>query len=123
MDLSLDDTGDLLINDTGDLVLLEGVDATAQHLLISLRFFQGEWFLDLRIGFPYFEEVLVKAPDLNVVQSLFRDAILETEKVISVSELELDYDGTTRTLAVSFRAQTTEGPVEFDSELILPLAA
>ena len=123
MDLSLDIDGDLLINDTGDLVLIEGVDATAQHLKISLRFFQGEWFLDLRIGFPYFEEVLRKSPNLNVVRSLFRDAILETEKVVSVSDLTLDYDGTTRGLAVSFRAQTTEGPVEFDSELILPLAA
>ena len=120
MDLKLDDNGDLLIGDDGDLVLVDGIDAIAQHLTIRLQFFQGEWLLDLRIGFPYFEEVLRKAPDLNVVRSLFREAILTTPGVLEVTDLELDYDGVTRALSVSFQAQTTEGPLTFDRELIIP---
>lgn len=120
MDLQLDSTGDLEIGNNDDLILVDGIDSIAQSLAIGLRFFQGEWFLDLRIGFPYFEEVLRKAPDLNVVRSLFREAILATEGVLAISDLALDYDGTTRSLSVSFSAQTTEGPLEFDRELIIP---
>lgn len=120
MDLKLDDNGDLEIGNDGDLILIDGIDSIAQHLLISLKFFRGEWFLDLRIGFPYFEEVLRKAPDLNVVRLLFREAILATEGVLAVTDLALDYDGTTRGLSVSFRAQTSEGPLDFDQELIIP---
>jgi hypothetical protein len=120
MDLQLDSDHDLEIGDDGDLILVEDLDSIVQHLTIRLQFFLGEWFLDERIGFPYFEEVLRKAPDLNVVRSLFRDAILTTPGVLAVTELNLDYDGTTRTLSVSFRAATTEGPLTFDQEFIIP---
>lgn len=121
MDLQLtSDSSDLLIGDDGDLALVSGIDSIAQHLTIRLRFFRGEWILDLRIGFPYFEEVLRKAPDLNVIRSLFREAILTTPGVLELADLTLDYDGVTRTLSVSFRAQTTEGPLTFDRELIIP---
>jgi hypothetical protein len=120
MDLQLDSSGDLEIGDDGDLILIDGIDAIKQHLTISLQFFKGEWFLDIRIGFPYFEEVLRKAPDLNVVRSLFREAILAVDGVLAVADLELDYDGITRGLSVSFSTQTTEGPLEFDQEFIIP---
>ncbi len=120
MDISLDATGDLLIGDDGDLVLIEGVDATRQHLQISLQFFQGEWSLDLRIGVPYFQEILGKGRDLNAIRAIFREAILQTEKVTAVSDLALDYDGVTRALSVSFQTQSTEGPIDFDQELIIP---
>lgn len=121
MDLQLDTDGDLEIGDDGDLILVDGVDAIAQHLLIRLRFFQGEWVLDVRIGIQYFEEILRKAPDLAVVRSIFREAILTTPGVIELVSLDLDYIGATRTLDVRFDAQTEEGLLTFDREFIIPL--
>jgi hypothetical protein len=121
MDLQLDTaTGDLEFSDDNDLILIDGVDAIRQHITIRLQFFQAEWFLDERIGIPYYQEILRKAPDLNVVRSIFREAILTTPGVIAVTDLVTEYDGTTRTLTVSFSAQTEEGPLVYDQELIIP---
>ena len=123
-DLKLDtETGDLVINAAGDLEIVTGSDAVRQHLNLRLQFFRGEWFLDTRQGIPYFEEVLRKAPDLNVVQSLLREAIETTPGVLGISEFSLDYDGVTRTLSLDFRATTTDGPLEFTAAFVIPSPA
>jgi len=121
MDIKLDDSGDLVIGTDGDLVLVTGIDAIAQDLKTRLLFFKGEWDLDTRLGVPYFEEILKKAPDLNVVRSIYNDVITSTEGVLFVDDLTLEYDGPTRRLSVSFSCQTTEGPLTFEDELIIPL--
>jgi hypothetical protein len=121
MDLKLDDNGDLEIGTDGDLVLVTGIDAIAQDLKTRLLFFKGEWDLDTRLGVPYFEEILKKAPDLNVVRSIYNDVITSTEGVLFVDDLTLEYDGPTRRLSVSFSCQTTAGPLTFEDELIIPI--
>ena len=120
MDLLLDSQGDLDIS-TGDLQLTTGGEAIAQHLRIRLQFFLGEWFLDSRIGIPFFQSILIKNPATNVVRSIFRAAILSTPGVISLSELTIDFDGPTRTLAVAFTAETevTDEPLVFEQEFII----
>lgn len=122
-DLKLDANGDLEIGADGDLIIVTGIDAIRQHLLIRLQFFRGEWFLDTRLGIPYFEEVLVKAPDLNVVQSLLREVIDETPGVIAISSFELDFDGVTRSLSLDFEALTDEGPLRFTEDFVIPSPA
>lgn len=119
-DLKLDANGDLEIGPDGDLIIVRGLDAIMQHLRIRLQFFRGEWFLDTRLGIPYFEEVLRKAPDLNVVQSIIRDAITTTPGVISITEFSLDYDGVTRSLSLDGKALTTEGVLTFSEIFIIP---
>ncbi len=116
-------TGDLEIGPDGDLIIVTGLDAIAQHLRIRFQFFRGEWSPDTRLGIPYFEEVLRKAPDLNVVQSLLREVILETPGVISITSFELDFEGVTRKLSLDFRALTTEGPLRFTEDFVIPSLA
>lgn len=121
MDFKLTADGTDVDLSSGDYQLVSGVDAIRQSLLIGLQFFLGEWFLDQRIGVPYFEKILGQKPRENVVRSIFRDAILKTPGVASLTGLVVDYDGTTRQLDVSFRAKTVDGDIiEFDEELILP---
>lgn len=119
-DLLLDSTGDIDIDSNFNLRIVDGIDAIIQHLKLRLQFFRGEWFLDTRIGMPWFEEVLRKAPDLSVVQSLVREAITTTPGVTEISEFSLDYDGVTRTLSISFRATTESGPLEFSEDFVIP---
>ena len=119
MDLLLDSDGDLDITG-GNLTLTSGIDAVVQRLRLSLRFFRGEWFLDRRVGVPYFERILVKGPNIPAITTLFRDAVLADPEVTEVLGLELDFAAAARTLAVSFTARTTLGEtVVFDRELIL----
>ena len=122
-DLKLDANGDLEIGTDGDLIIVSGVDAIRQHLTIRFQFFRGEWFLDTRLGIPYYEEVLRKAPDLNVVESLLREVIQTTPGVLAINEFALDYDAVTRSLSLDFRALTTAGPLTFTDAFIIPAPA
>ena len=108
-------TGDLKV----PLNILRGAAALSQRLTVRLLFFKREWFLDTRQGMPYFEAVLIKNPDLTLVQSIFRRAILSTPGVAAISKFRTVLDRATRTFTLNpleivitggviFRAQPDE---------------
>lgn len=119
MDLKLSGNDIYLNPSTYEFELIDGLDAIAQDCEVRLQFFLGEWYLDTRLGVPYYQEILGHKPTMQAVKGIFRDAILTTPGIQSVFELEIDFEGTTRTLSVSFKAETVEGSFEFDKELIL----
>ena len=107
MDLKLDATGDLELID-GETSLTDGTTAIAQDMTIRLKTFLGEWFLDQRIGLPYFQTILVKNPNLPVIQTIFRQAVLETTGIIGISDFEFNFDTSVRQLSISFEAKTED---------------
>lgn len=109
MDLKLGADGDLDLDASGDIQTVTGRDAIAQHALIRCRFFLGEWFLDEREGVPYYERILVANPNLPDVEEAFRRTIAETPGMASVRSLSLDFDRSTRSIAIEVEAVTTEG--------------
>ena len=117
-DLKLDNTNDLAIEDD-DLVIIDGIDAIAQDCEVRLNFFQGEWFLDTRLGVPYYQKILGTKPRLIAVKGILRKAILTTPGILSILDFELDFDASTRRLSTSFRANTVKGEFEFNKELIV----
>lgn len=107
-DILLDpDTHDLDIVD-GDLLL--GADV-AQAVKIRLLAVRGEWFLDRTAGIPYYEQVLVKNPNLSHVDALFRQTIVETPGINQLLSFETDFDANTRTYTVTWSADTDEGEI------------
>lgn len=96
----------------GSLVVIEGLEQVRQRLAARFKFFQGEWFLDTRQGIPYYRDVLVAQPDLPLIRSTFRRAILSTPGVLSLPRLTLSFDRTTRTLSVAFQAIVNGGVIE-----------
>lgn len=102
---------------TGDLVLIFDDDEIVQKLKIRLQFFLGEWFLDQRLGIPYFRDIFIKNPDLAVIRRIFRQTVLTTPGIADLDNFELSFDGTTRKLTVSFAATKVDGSViTFDDE-------
>lgn len=109
--IALDYTGQ-----TGDLEvvghrigLVTGERAIEQNLRVRLRFFLEEWFLDQRQGIPYFREVFIKNPNLLLLQSIFRTAILETTGISNVNTLTVELDKASRTLSLFFVATMDTG--------------
>ena len=88
-----------------------GIDAIRQAVEIMLNLTQGEYFLDLDAGIPWFDRVLVKAPNLKAIEQLFRNKILAVPGVNEVTSLVLNFDRTTRRLSGSWSANTDLGEI------------
>lgn len=113
-DLELDDDGDLLV-DGADLVISSGQKAIEQDLASRLRIIRGEFFLDRGRGVPYLSDVWVKNPNLNVVRSAFRDAILGTPGILEITQFALTLDTATRTAILDFTATTDFGEIRAET--------
>lgn len=68
-------SGDLSI-EGGQVRMVDGAERIAQQILISLRFWLGEWFLDTSQGVPYLEYILVKNPNERHIQQILTDDVV-----------------------------------------------
>lgn len=89
--------------------MVTGAEYVRQKISARLKFFLGEWFLDLREGVPYFRDVFVKNPDVDLIRSIFRDVLSSVSDVAAVNQLALTYDDATRELAVEFHVTLVDG--------------
>lgn len=108
-DLAMDmATGDLVLRD-GDILLIDNAERVAQQILITLRFWLGEWFLDTKDGIPYLEYVLVKSPNLLHIRQIFTEAMEKVDGVKRVEEMNLVFDTKNRSLHVDYEVSTDYG--------------
>jgi hypothetical protein len=101
-------SNDLVIRD-GDIFLIDNAERVAQQILITLRFWYGEWFLNTTEGVPYLEYILVKNPNLSHVRQILTEAIESVPGVVSLDSMEIDFDRQGRTLAVDYSTTTDFG--------------
>lgn len=99
----------VLVN--GDLQLVQSDAAIRQNLFQRLRLFLGEWFLDTTQGVPYYQVILLKNPNLDVVQATLLSVITKTEGIVELLDFAFDYDNAQRSLSVTFSARSTNGTV------------
>lgn len=108
-DLALDPiTHDLAINGL-DLAVIKGADRVRQNLLIKLRLWTGEWFLDTEFGTPYIEQILGKRLSLNGAVAALKTSILEVADVTDISAFTYAFDRSARKLTVNFEVATPFG--------------
>lgn len=102
--------GDLDLTSDKKLTLVtDAADACAIKLLNKFRSVRGEWFLDTRVGVPYFESIFGrKELDLGIVKQIFREVLLTTEPVVSVETIDVNLTPD-RVLQYSFSVVTDEG--------------
>lgn len=112
MDWKLDANGDKAV-ENGDFVMIDGVDEIVQFLSQSLRFIQQEWFLDETLGFPWFDDVFVKNPDLNAITAIFKTYIINIPGILELTQFDLDYDPNARTLTITGNFISIDGDADF----------
>lgn len=109
-----------IVEATGDIEIpprvVRGVEAIRLRILARLRFFKREWFLDLRQGMPYYEAVFVKNPDIGLVQSIFRRAILSTPGVLSIARMTTNFDRLARVFTIDPLEIVLTGGVVFRAQ-------
>lgn len=126
-DLSLDlnplspTYGDLLVIN-GDLVLTSdanpsGANPVLQDILIRLRTFAGEWFNDNTLGVPWFQNILVKNPDVSLVNSILKNEILSTPGVLHLDSFTSKVSMAPRKLTVAFSCTSQTGTISYSGQL------
>lgn len=101
-----------LVIENGDLRLLNGESKVArQTLKLNLLFFQGEWFLDLEYGVPYFQSILSKGASKELVDSIIKQKILESYRIQSIQTFRSSITNNTRYTVDLVTATTTSGEI------------
>jgi len=105
LDILLTPDGDLYINDSGDIVLTDNMPdrkpGIRQAIRIRLQWFFGEWKFAPPYGVPYFEDVLVKNPNLERIKGIIREEVLSIKEVRDVKNLVITVDKKTRSAKAS----------------------
>lgn len=113
-DLALDSSGDLMVDSTGDFV---PIDSVRQGVQIKLRWVKGEWVFNPNYGVPYFETILVKKPNVALIEKALRDQILSVDGIVSVGSVNMSIDAKKRTMKAAFTASTKEEEIESEVDL------
>lgn len=111
-DIKLSGTTHDVVVENYDLQLVSETERVSQHLKIRLLFFLGEWYLDTEIGVPYFQDILVKSPDIPNVESILINEILDTPDVLELLSFDSFYDTAQRQYSATFQVNTIFGQSE-----------
>lgn len=114
LDIMLDKEGDIKVSEIGDISTTESV---RQAVLIRLRWIYNEWRLGPEYGFPWFEEMFVKKPNIPKLRQLIRDEIMKVSEITKAEVLSVDYDRKKRCAAFVYTCAV--GEAVFKEEVTL----
>ena len=83
------------------------VDVVGQRLLILLRTWKTEWFLDTEYGLPYMQQILGHKTSKAAVDLIFQKAILAENGVKELTFFESTF--VNRQYSMTFRVKVTTG--------------
>lgn len=126
--LLIDEPRDLLLGPDNDLVITDdlqftaGLAAIAQDCRIAMLMFQGEWFLDLDAGIPYWQSILGQKTTVakKAAAIAIRSALLAVDGVQEVTKLEVSVD-VSRRMKVKWQVRCAFGETPADT-IVLRIA-
>ena len=107
---------DALIHDlrieNGSFLRVNGSDEVRQRIKVALWHYFGEYFLNITTGVPYYEQILGRKIDADVVSTILRRQILLVPGVIRVKRLVARFENATRFYRMDSEVQVQAGPGE-----------
>jgi len=105
-------TKDLAITSTGNLRFTQtDTEYVAQKIETKLSFFIGEWWLNVDLGIPYYEQILVKNPDLNIVNGLFIRELNSIPEIVEIVSFNASFDTSARKYSANFEVRIESGEI------------
>lgn len=105
LDIRITRDGDLDLTPNGDI---QKTSSMQQAILIHLRWIFSEWRLGPDYGFPYWEDVFIKNPDIERIKRDIRMEIMKVEGVRFATVDRVDYDPAGRSASFTYTAVTDE---------------
>ena len=97
----------------GELQIVRGAEAVAQHVVMRLRSFLGEYVYDRGLGVPYQQVIFQRGTSLASIDQILRQVIVNTPGVVEVLDLDLDVDRGQQRLKARGRIRVTDDVVPF----------
>lgn len=108
--------GDLALTADGrDLMLVSNEAKVLQNIRVRAAIYKGSWRYDRNVGVPYFDDILVAGPSVELVRRRFYELLIGTDGVSSVQSLTLRFDPTRGTIYADFVVLTTAGQTAADT--------
>jgi len=73
----------LCVDAAGNIAMATGPYALAQDAASAIKLFKGEYWYNLALGIPYFQEILGYHPPVNLLKTQFQNAALTVPGVAS----------------------------------------
>jgi len=67
---------DLCIDASGNIAMASDGYSLAQDAASAIKLFQGEYWYNLSLGIPYFQQILGHSPPINLMKTQFQNAAL-----------------------------------------------
>ena len=110
------------IDDNGDMVMRNGnayldeAAAVQQAVVTRLRLLIYEWWEDTMDGVPYWQQIMGNR-DIEEVLRIVRRRIQQTTDVITVLNMEHEWDNEKRSLTIRAVVQSVYGLLEIEQAL------
>ncbi len=101
-DIKFDDDNHDMHLDGSDIAFTNENNVLVQRLRIRLQFLFAEWFLNNQVGVPYIQFIFEQGSSIEVIYSIFRKEIKDTEGVDDIVSLKLTPDPNNKGLRVDF---------------------
>lgn len=88
MDIKLNEDGDIAFSNGDATVTSVGAEDLAQRLLIRLRTFQGEWFMDNTLGVDWWNRVFGKNRSKVAVDAIIQTEIMKEPDVVQITSFK-----------------------------------
>jgi hypothetical protein len=86
------------------------VDAVAQAIITNLKLFKDEWWENLDLGIPMWQDMLgVVGTKLTSIDLLIKDCIENTKDVVRVSNISSTFNSSTRQYTFTCEVDTLYG--------------
>ena len=111
---ALDENGDMVMRN--GQAYIEDAEAVRQACATRLRLLIYEWWEDIEDGVPYWQKIIATR-DIDEAVRLIKKRIQGTDNVLSVLDMEHDWNNETRTLRIRAAVQSVYGLFELNEEL------
>jgi len=105
-DILLDNGGDIYVGATADISIRHSI---RQDVKIRLQWFLDEWRFNPDAGIPYFEDVLVKNPNTDMIAQIFREEGAKADGVNEITGVSVSIDRLSRRATIKFTIITDYG--------------
>jgi hypothetical protein len=120
IDIYLDSTNkDIEVQNLDLRLTTTQTEFIAQKIETVLLTFLREWWLNRTLGLPWFESILIKNPNIDLVNSLIQNEVLEIEEVIEIVDYENTYENDIRKMTISMAVKGSTGEIIEVSEVTL----